>query len=188
MKVFKKLILTAVLSASLTGGMAKAATVSITGGFSGGVDLNIDGVLDNYIFQIGGWDGSTWTQFGTETISATAGDDIIGSFAGVGPASLNNSTIFIFVGSGPDFATSVSSGAYAILQTLGTFPADVSSALASSSASFTSSADVTISASSAGTSFTSGTVLNIVTVPEPSAALLSGLGVMLLLRRRRNKA
>lgn len=175
----------ALFAGLLLTGLSHAATVDIVGSFTGGVELTVSGSPDTYIMAIGGYEAATFTQFGTQTDARLAGDDLIGSFVGVAPTSLNNDTIFIFVGTGPDIATSIASGGYAILQTTGNFPSDVSSALASSSAVFTGSGDVTIVESSAGTSFTDSTTLNLVPVPEPSIALLGALGVLGLIRRRR---
>lgn len=164
-------------------GVSKAATIGISAGFgaTSGVLVTIDGVSVASTLEVGGWDGVTFTEFATD-VALGSGAKIAGSFVASGPASLNSDEIFMRITAG---------GNTAIIATGSFFPSDVSSGTASTTEVFSSSAAGTISSFSGALSATlvdnnpSIDTLNFVTVPEPSIALLSALGVFGLVRRRR---
>ena len=171
---------------------SNAATINVTGGFGVGVLVatTTSGVTTNTAstLQVGGYSGSIFTAFVAPSISLNSGSKIAGSFVGTSPTSLNGAPIFIKV-SLPNTLDG-----WAILSTANNFPADVSSALASQSVTFSSSSPGSVAALG-GTSITgasfgapgSANKLNFtMAVPEPSTALLGAIGVLGLLRRRRN--
>jgi hypothetical protein len=116
-------------------------------------------------------------------VGATQGS-IVGSFTGTGgisPVSFNTKNIYMLIGNG---ATKAGSSEWGIINTGVNFPANVTLA---------GSTPVTISSINSFTTL-AGTEIDItggkdqiqlVGVPEPSAALLGALGALGLLRRRR---
>lgn len=169
MKLVKLGILAGLLVAS-----ANAATVGVSPGFVGGVFVTTDSVQSASTLEIGGWDGVTFTPFGASTDLA-AGAKVAGSFSASGPVELNSDPVF--------FRVTSPAGGLAILSTPGTFPADVSNALQSATITFSNSTGFAVASGDA--SFTDANTLNLVAIPEPSIALLGGLGLIGLLRRRR---
>lgn len=160
---------------------SNAATVSVTGGFGTGVLVTVDGLSSTYSLDVGGFESNIFTAFASPAVNKAAGTKIAGSFAGVGPASLNSDAIFLRITTPVGFV---------ILNSAAAFPADTSSALGSSTVSFTSSASGSVvsfgGGDVSGASFLTANNLNFTAVPEPSAALLGMIGALGLLRRRRN--
>lgn len=181
-----KLVLGSLL---LAVGVAKSATVTLSSGFGTGIIVTADGANTAYSVTIGGYEGGVFTQFGTTSNPFNSGVKLGGSYGGTGPVSLNGDRVFVRVA-----ATTANGSGFGIFQTstqgsaTGLFAADVTSALASTSANVSSTAFLTLAAVGGdvlSSSFGSANNLNLVFVPEPSTALLGALGVFGLLRRRR---
>lgn len=193
MKTMKLLAILVSLS-----GFSGAATVTISSGLAtqGFTPYVANAALANFSFSVGSYNTltSTWTQFG----SAIADTGKVGGAGGItafAPTSLNASIVDLFVGSGSSIATS--GNAWVILRpsaTTAKFPADVtgtgsvtvSAAVPTGTSGWTIIAKGDDTASFGGTTpVVGGTILNLNTVPEPSAALLGAIGALGLLRRRR---
>jgi hypothetical protein len=173
----------------LVSGFANAATVTVNAGLPGqGYTVWVAGVPPHdFYLAAGSWDTatSTWTQFGLAWLDAGR---IGGVATATGPISLNGQIIDIFVGSGPDIA---SSGAFWVILRhtyASLFPADITAATdVHWSATTTNSVSIVAAGDPAngfaGPVGATGGLLNL--VPEPSVALLGTLGVLVTLRRRR---
>jgi hypothetical protein len=175
-------LLTIIGIAATTIASSNAATVNVSGGFGVGVLVSTTGVNTASVLDVGGFSGGIFTAFVTTSpiVNLAAGAKIAGSFAGVSPTSLNNAPAFLRVTTPQGFA---------ILSTSGSFPADVTSGILSSSITFSSSASGNIvsfgGADVTGVTFATPNQLNFAVVPEPSAMLLGAIGSLGLLRRRR---
>jgi hypothetical protein len=181
-----KLVLVSLLAAA---GVAKSATVTLSSGFGTGIIVTADSVNTAYSVTIGGYEGGVFTQFGTVSNAFASGVKLGGAYGGTGPDSLNGDRVFIRIA----INTTNGSG-FGIFQTstqgtaTGLFAADVTSALASTTANVASTSFISLAAVGGvvqSSSFGSANNLNLVTVPEPSVALLGALGLFGLVRRRR---
>jgi hypothetical protein len=180
MKLTKILVASGLLSA-----ISHAATITISPGIgaSNGLLVQSGGVTaTQHYVSIGAWNGTTFTQFAsTQTDTGT----VNGAFTATTPSSANGQTIHLYVSltSGISFNAADN---WVLFRTSGNtaFPADVSSALASQTATFsTHTTAVNVAQSN---SYTESGTRTINFVPEPSAALLGAFGALGLLRRRRN--
>jgi hypothetical protein len=179
----------ALLSLFAAAGVAQSATVTLSSGFGTGIIVTADGANTAYTVTIGGFEGGEFTQFGTASNSFATGIKLGGNYGAVGPDSLNGDRIFIRIA-----FTSTNGSGFGIFQTstqgaaTGLFAADVTSALATTSANVASTAFLSIAQTGGAVqsaSFGSANNINFVTVPEPSTALLGLLGIAGLIRRRR---
>jgi MYXO-CTERM domain-containing protein len=181
----------------LVTGYSNAATVTISSGLAaqGFTPYVSQSAVSNFFFSVGSYNTltSTWTQFG----SALADNGKVGGAGGISatsPTSLNNQIVDLFVGTAANIGTSAYWVVLRPSATTAKFPADVtgtgSVTVAASVPTGTSGwtiiakGDETASFGGA-TPVVGGTILNLTTVPEPSAALLGALGALGLLRRRR---
>ncbi len=173
-----------ILSAiALLCGPSHAATITVSSGLpSQGFTVLVDTVVPtNFNVAVGTWNSitSTFTQFGS-TVLDTA--KVNGVFAATAPTAVNGGIIHVFVGTGS--GPGVGSAWILFRANANTaFPADVTGTGAVTF-SATVATNLTTVASD-GRSNISGTNLNLVTVPEPSTALLGLLGIAGLIRRRR---
>jgi len=167
---------------------ANAATITISPGIgaSNGLLVTDNGIAATSQFlAVGSWDAntSTFTQFAS-TIAADTGT-VNGQFVGTAPTSVNNQTIHLYVslGSSVDFAAD---GKWVLMRTSAStkFPSDVSSVLASATATFSTFTTSIVVANSDNFEAVGTRTINF--VPEPSTALLGAIGALGLLRRRRN--
>jgi len=168
-----------------------AATITISPGIgtNNGLFVTVGGVAvsTNYI-SIGSWNGTTFTQFGTTQVDTTnnaAGVNTInGAVTATSPTSVNGSVIHLYFSTTSGINTDTSVGNWVIFRTSANtqFPADVSSALASATATF-STFTTAVNVAQSNTYEEIGT-RNINFVPEPSATLLGAVGALGLLRRR----
>lgn len=132
---------------------------------------------------------SSFAELTSPTAAGATQGSIVGSFTSTGgadPAVFNTKSIYMLVGNG---ATRAASTEWAIINTGVAFPANVT--LSGSTPVTLSSINSFTTLANAGTEIdiASGTgkdQLQLVGVPEPSAALLGAIGVLGLLRRRRN--
>lgn len=169
---------------------ARAATITVSPGFNAATDLEVtvDGVLQiagtaGFTVAIGSWDGATFTQFGNAIFGDTG--SVNGVFAATGPAEVNSDVIFVYVGYGN--LVSTSGGSFALFRTATdtAFPSDVSSVSASQTVNFHNSTPgniLFVGGSNSG--FVSGNLA--LFSPEPSSLLMGALGLLCLLRRRRD--
>jgi MYXO-CTERM domain-containing protein len=181
-----------------TATLSSAATVTISSGLATqGFTPYVNGTaLASFSFAVGSYNTltSTWTQFG----DAKADTGKVGGAGGIvatSPTSLNGSIVDLFVGTNN---TIVGSTAWVIIRpsaTTAKFPADVTgtgsvtpaASVPTGASGWTIIASGDPSAIFGGTTpVVGGTILNLTTVPEPSAALLGAVGALGLLRRRRN--
>ncbi len=172
-------------------GSLHAATITISPGFgTNGLLVTSGGVpVASQFVAIGSFNSGTFTQFGT-TLTDTA--TVNGVFDAVAPTTVNSQVIHLYVSStnpGAIDATDLTpQGSWAIFRTSGNtlFPADVSSVLATSTATFSNfTTAVLVAQSSNFTAVGTNTVNFGAAIPEPSAALLGAIGALGLLRRRR---
>jgi len=183
-----KLVKILALSACLAG-VSQAATITVSAGVgtANGLTVSLNGVVTtNQYLSVGSWNAatSTFTQFAsTNTDTGT----INGSFVGTSPSGVNNQVIHLYVSTETGISFDASKNWVLYRTSVNTaFPSDVSSTLASATATFSNFTTAIEVANS--TSYTeSGTKsINFVPVPEASAALLGAIGALGLLRRRRN--
>lgn len=174
------------LALGLLTGASQAATITVTSGTpTQGLTVLVDTVVPtNFNVAVGSWNSltSTFTQFGATVVDTAK---VNGVFAATEPTSVNGQVIHVFVGTG---TTSANSSAWMIFRSNSNtaFPADVTGTGAVTFAASLAS-NLTIVASDGRSSFGGAAPnnLNLVTVPEPSTALLGLLGVAGLIRRRR---
>ncbi len=186
MKSLKLIVMLAIV-----GGGANAATITLTQGFGAqGFTVLVGGVAPaSFFWAAGNYDtlSSTWTQFGTSILDTAKAN---GTVTSTSPASLNNSLINIFIGSGTDIASSGSSWVILGSTSATLFPPDVTAATNVTFAAANTNTVTFVAKGDTNNGFTApvgatGGNLNLVTIPEPSAALLGALGALGLLRRRR---
>ena len=174
-------------------GSVHAATVTISPGFgTNGLLVTTAGVAASAQYvAVGSWNAatSTFTQFST-TISDTG--TVNGAFAGTTPAAVNGTIIHLYVSNidpGAIDANDLSAGgSWVIFRTSGNtlFPSDVSSVLATATATFSNFTTAVNVAQSTNYEEVGARTINFTApIPEPSAALLGALGALGLLRRRR---
>lgn len=194
---------------------ASAASVTVSAGLpAAGIVFQTDYMplegyqntsAEKYYFQVGNYDTGTsiWTAFGA--VRTIVGDATMSSMelktgttavAAAAPASLQNLPIHVWVGAGDSVANSLN-GSWVILGSTVTtnppkFPADITANASVTFAASTQAAVTVLASGNADNGFIVGTApsgasagFNLVTVPEPSTALLGLIGLAGLVRRRR---
>lgn len=177
---------------ALVSGFADAATVTISSGLAAqGYTVLVNTVAPaNFFVSVGSWNSinSTWTQFGS-SVSDTAKVGGFGGISATSPLSLNGVPIDVFVGTGTDIASSGTGWVILRQNTSTLFPPDITQATNVTWAGSTTDRVTIVGTGNVENGFNVigavGGNLNLVTIPEPSAALLGALGVLGLLRRRR---
>ena len=174
-------------------GSLHAATITISPGFgTNGLLVTSDGVaVASQFVAIGSYSAgtSTFTQFGnTNTDTGT----VNGIFDAVAPTTVNGQVIHLYVSSvnpgSIDSTDLAAGGSWAIFRTSTStlFPADVSSVLATTTATFSNFTTAVLVAQSSNFGAVGNNTVNFgAVIPEPSAALLGAIGALGLLRRRR---
>lgn len=164
-------------------GGANAATITVTSGLPAqGITPYLDGgELASFFVAVGNWDGTTFTQFGS-SLADTA--KVNGAFTATGPESLNGSLIAVFVGTGENIAASGTTWAIFTSTNNTAFPADVTAATGVTF-SMTLPSVLNVAAKGDEAHDFVGNNFNFVLIPEPSVAILGGLGLLGLMRRRR---
>ena len=174
-----KLLPLAIGIASLTG--TKAATVTLAPGFvpDNAINVSFWEAPTSFTVAVGSWDGVNCVQFGQ---SITDTGTVNGSFTATGPAEVNNDVIHVWIGIGP-----VSSDAemFVLLRaaTNTAFPSDVSNPLASATVALHNATPGNVVLVTGNNMNMSGNTVGF--IPEPSSVILSALGAVGLLRRRR---
>lgn len=169
---------------------AEAATIAVSAGFgTQGTNVVINNTeVANFKWQVGNWDGSTFTTFGAAQSDT---GKINGSVTATSPTSLNTKVIHLAVWADGS-ASYDAANSWAIVRTTANtaFPANVANAGSTTfNAALGSNLALVTSKGASTPSLTDNESISgnsIVLVPEPSAALLGALGALGLLRRRRN--
>lgn len=168
-----------------------AATVTVSQGFgSQGFTVTTDGtaLLPTFLVAVGGYSGGIFTPFGAVTDTAKANGVITSS----APTSLNSQVINLFIGNG---STVANSSHWIILTPTSPllFPPDVTAATGVTYAATVGTGQTLVATSGPSATWSPTTTAgglagsgNINFVPEPSAAILSAIGILGFLRRRRN--
>lgn len=161
-------------------GVSQAATVTLSTGFAPGISVTEGGIAsDGYSFTVGSWDGAVFTSLDTFA-SASGTTAISGDLASLTPTGLTGGPVFVLVTDtvgAPDL-----SGNYAILSTGGTFP-DIGNAIDSTIVDLGAFGGSVALVANNNAAVADANTINF--VPEPSIAMLGGLGLLGLLRRRR---
>lgn len=191
-----KLLLSIACFAGLVG-ISQGATINLTRGIGnpgvglgpayadGGYAIAVGSYASDPTPLIGSMDLVNLFQLfaaGTSPTSGATKGLITGSFtstangAGQAPSMFNNQLIYVMVGDKPTMAASSAFGIFAF-QTVYNFPPDVTATGATSVTLSNATVMKPILGEVSGGNF--------VLVPEPTTALLSSLGILALLRRRR---
>ena len=179
MKLIKLFSLGVMLSSSV-----HAATVTVSAGFgTNGLLVTSGGVaVASQFLALGNWNSGVFTQFGS-SITADTGA-VSGAFTATAPTSLNGLVVHLYVGTGNTLDFSSGANYIVIRATSNTaFPADVSSVLATATATMSNWTTTSVVTNSASFAAVGTKTINF--VPEPSSALLGAIGALALLRRRR---
>ena len=164
---------------------ARAATITVAPGFNpaNSITASLFGVPSTtFTVAVGSWDGANFVQFGQ---SITDTGTVNGVFSATVPPSVNSEVIHVYVSLGTTVSTDPAEGMWALFRTATNtaFPSDVSSVIVTSTVSFHNTIPGSVVMVAGHWSSLSGNTVNF--IPEPSAVLLSALGVVGLLRRRR---
>lgn len=177
---------------------ASAATIAVSAGTSSqGIYFYSGTTLlasNEYNLGVGRYDAltSTFGFFGTPSVDTGTNAKANGSFTATSPTSFNSQVINLFVGTGTDIASSGDNWVVFRTASSTAFPANVTAAGSTTFSATTAANLVVVAKGNAGHGFftpatspgTSGGTFQF--VPEPSSALLGCIGVLALLRRRRN--
>jgi 3',5'-cyclic AMP phosphodiesterase CpdA len=174
-----------IIAAFALAGSVQAATITLSSGLSTqGVVVTVNSVAaPGFNLAIGTWDSltSTFTTFGT----SFADTDKINGAQTSTDTFFNGKQVAVFLGTGTDIASSADGWVVFTRATTLNYPANV---VPAGNTTFTVSSSSVVNILAKGnqdSGFSNANTLNLVTVPEPSIALLGALGVFGLVRRRR---
>lgn len=182
------------LALGLLSGAANAATITVSSGLPAqGFNIFVDGVAaPEFYVSVGTWDATTnlFSVFGNPVLDT---GKLNASVTATGPASFNGQIIAVMASIAP---TQIGSGNGWVVMTHNnntSFPADVSVATGVTFAATLPTVVTIVGKGFESSGFFDPATgvpgstqnLNIVTIPEPTTALLGLIGALGLLRRRR---